>query len=242
MEDLYPTENILNFPADGVFRTIGSSRGGHEIKMIRIGDGPKNVLVLGGVHGDEPEGIRLVNQFVDFALKSFREPNLSLFIIPVFNEDGARKNERCNSNGVDLNRNLPTKDWSPIAAKERYFPGPHPNSEPENQLLVELLDLINPVFILSAHSWINPMICTNGDCKGIPKAMRDVNDLIIQDDIGYPTPGSLGTYTGWERNIPTITLEVLEGDDPERVWLKQRGALLNAFRLIAKDPEFQPRS
>ena len=45
-------------------------------------------------------------------------------------------------------------------------------------------------------------ICTNGNCGSIPNIMREVNDLVIQDDIGYPTPGSLGTYAGWERNIP----------------------------------------
>ena len=32
----------------------------------------------------------------------------------------------------------------------------------------------------------------------------------VEESIGYPTPGSFGTYAGVERNIPTITLEMDE--------------------------------
>ena len=32
----------------------------------------------------------------------------------------------------------------------------------------------------------------------------------VEASIGYPTPGSFGTYCGVERNIPTITLEMDE--------------------------------
>ncbi len=33
----------------------------------------------------------------------------------------------------------------------------------------------------------------------------------ITEDIGYPTPGSLGAYAGQERGIPTITYEIERG-------------------------------
>ena len=36
--------------------------------------------------------------------------NTPLFI-PCLNPDGMSKNTRTNSNGVDLNRNFPTKNW-----------------------------------------------------------------------------------------------------------------------------------
>jgi protein MpaA len=35
----------------------------------------------------------------------------------------------------------------------------------------------------------------------------------IEENIGYPTPGSFGTWAGIERNIPTITLELDEEID-----------------------------
>ena len=35
----------------------------------------------------------------------------------------------------------------------------------------------------------------------------------VEGDIGYPTPGSFGTWAGIEKNIPTITLELDEEID-----------------------------
>ena len=39
----------------------------------------------------------------------------------------------------------------------------------------------------------------------------------VKTDIGYPTPGSLGTYCGLEKGIPTITYEVERGLDFQKV-------------------------
>ena len=36
------------------------------------------------------------------------------------------------------------------------------------------------------------------------------DDYPVEASIGYPTPGSFGTYAGIERQIPTITLELDE--------------------------------
>jgi murein peptide amidase A len=65
----------------------------------------------------------------------------------------------------------------------------------------------NPVqLIISLHSW-KPMLNTNGD---IPEALviSKMTGYIIEPDIGYPTPGSLGTYAGLEKKIPTLTYEI----------------------------------
>jgi len=222
----------LLLKADEAPHPIGHSAGRLKIEMTRIGDGPKPILIVGGVHGDESEGIDLITRFLQYARKSYRNTLASLYIIPVFNPDGARADNRLNANGVDLNRNLPTQDWSPVAATPRYQPGPAPASEPETQLMIDLIDTLQPLFILSAHSYKYPMINTNGDCTEIAKAMRDVNGLLIKPDIGYPTPGSLGTYAGKERKIPTITLEVLDGDLPDPVWANNRQALIQAIETV----------
>ena len=142
-------------------------------------------------------------------LERFRESfdlGLNVTIVPDFNPEGILNKNRCNSNGVDLNRNLPTKDWSSVAAKPRYNPGPSALSEAENQALVKWLNE-NPVnVIISLHSW-NPMLNTNGD---LPEAeiISKMTGYKIEPDIGYPTPGSLGTYAGLEKKIPTLTYEI----------------------------------
>lgn len=163
------------------------------------------VLILGGVHGDEPEGIVAAKGLIEHLRNDFNL-NLNLTIIPEFNPEGMLLKTRGNSNKVDLNRNLPTKDWSPIAASERYFPGPNPMSEIENSFLVDWIKSEKPDVIYSLHSW-KPMLNINGL---LPEAdvISKITGYIIDPDIGYPTPGSLGTYAGFENKIPTLTYEI----------------------------------
>lgn len=164
-----------------------------------------HVLIMGGVHGDEPEGVVAARGLLEIFRNSF-DLDLNITLIPEFNPEGVLLHTRGNSNKVDLNRNLPTRDWSPVAAKERYYPGPKALSEKENQALVEWLKKHSPQLIISLHSW-NPMLNTNGH---IPEAevISKITSYKIEPDIGYPTPGSLGTYAGHENNIPTLTYEI----------------------------------
>jgi murein peptide amidase A len=164
-----------------------------------------HVLVIGGVHGDEPEGVVASRCLLEVFRNSF-DLDLNLTLIPEFNPEGVLNKTRGNSNLVDLNRNLPTKDWTPVAASVRYNPGPSALSEMENQSLVKWLEQ-NPVqLIISLHSW-KPMLNTNGE---IPEAfvIAKHTGYVIEADIGYPTPGSLGTYAGLEKKIPTLTYEI----------------------------------
>ena len=48
-------------------------------------------------------------------------------------------------------------------------------------------------------------------------AVGDALGYPVESDIGYPTPGSFGTYCGVERNIPTLTIEVDENKAPEEL-------------------------
>jgi protein MpaA len=164
-----------------------------------------HILIIGGVHGDEPEGVVAAKGLLEKFRQAY-ELDLLITLVPEFNPEGILLNQRVNSNKVDLNRNLPTKDWTPIAAKERYNPGPSALSEKENQALVTFLKENKVDLIISMHSW-NPMLNTNGD---IPEAkiISELTGYKIEPDIGYPTPGSLGTYAGLENNIPTLTYEV----------------------------------
>lgn len=126
---------------------------------------------------------------------------------------------------MDLNRNLPTKNWTnqpsgpeesnhPTKIKDleknRYNPGPNPCSETENKTLVEWIENSKPKLIITLHSW-KPMIITTGNCLPEAKIISEMIGYKLTDDIGYPTPGSLGDYCGLERNIPVITYEAARG-------------------------------
>ena len=122
---------------------FGYTGQGLSIPAYRFGGRGPEVLIMGGVHGDEIEGIIGANGLLQAFSQSFPF-NLRLTLIPIFNLDGALKARRCNARCVDLNRNLPTRDWSPKIVKRKYNPGPFANSEPENQALVNFIEKRKP--------------------------------------------------------------------------------------------------
>jgi murein peptide amidase A len=189
-------------------KTLALGRSSHGLPLIChqfVGSGPE-VLILGGVHGDEYEGVVCADSLLERFLTDYNF-KLNTTIIPRFNPEGVLHKTRVNGRGVDLNRNLPTKDWSAHVAQPRYHPGTHAGSEIENTILIDLIKKLNPSLIVSLHSW-HPMLNINGDCRKIAEKIAEYTNYKIETDIGYPTPGSLGTYAGLERNIPTLTYEI----------------------------------
>ncbi|MBC7419565.1 MAG: DUF2817 domain-containing protein [Bdellovibrio sp.] len=190
-----------------------------------------HVLVIGGVHGDEPEGVVASRCLLEIFRNQF-DLDLTITLVPEFNPEGVLLKTRGNANKVDLNRNLPTKDWTSVAASVRYHPGPYALSEKENQALVTWLNE-NPVqLIISLHSW-KPMLNTNGD---IPEALviSKLTGYVIEPDIGYPTPGSLGTYAGLEKNIPTLTYEIERDITFDEIVKKQVPAIIAGLNEAAR--------
>lgn len=214
---------------------FGKTALGLPIPAYRWERGGAEVLVLGGVHGDETEGVvcahGLLNEFMTttggFSL------NLNLTLVPAFNLDGVLAKSRVNGNGVDLNRNLPSNDWNPQAFNERYPPGPHAGSEPENHALLSYLGARKPKFIISLHSW-KPMLNVNGDCAEEAKAIQALTGYVIEPSIGYPTPGSLGTYAGIERAMPTLTYEIERGLAPREVLRVHVPAVMAGLKAAQK--------
>ena len=234
-------ENKVAALAHGDSCAIASSILGNEVNLRRYNSGGTNILLIGGVHGDESEGFLLAERFEQELFKQESlglDPGISLYLCPRLNPDGCIHKRRTNQNNVDLNRNLPTKDWVSTFTNVRYYPGPKAGSEIETQLTVRLVEILRPKLILSLHSYERPMVNYNGDayCKALAEAMARLNHIPAKGDIGYPTPGSLGTYAGWERNIPTITLEILRGQAPSETWEQHRSALVCALHYPLEHP------
>lgn len=209
--------------------SIGNSVHGLPIKAFEFGnsDWPR-VLCIGGVHGDEIEGVSLAWSLWDQFIKTFPY-KLNLIIIPEMNPDGVLYKTRVNANNVDLNRNLPTADWSSQILNPRYPPGPHAASEPETKAFLELWELHPIQFIFSLHSW-NPLINTNGPCLEEAEILFQILGSPIEGDMGYPTPGSLGTFSGKEKQVGTITLEIKRGLKTDEVLAQYKPAMLAALK------------
>lgn len=188
----------------------GQSVEGEDIAAYKSDIKAKHYFyLLAGVHGDEVEGVYLLKELFEW-LKQLddSELQLPLVVIPILNVDGYRAGSRVNAHGVDLNRNLPSEQWTTQARDKKYYPGPNPLSEPENQFLVKTFEKYPPSFILSLHSW-KPMLNYNGkDCLKFAQVMHQYNNYPMVDDIeGHPTPGSLGEYGPQKYGTQVLTFE-----------------------------------
>lgn len=149
-----------------------------------------------------------------------------IVIAPLVNPDGYLSSlpTRVNAGGVDLNRNFPTRRWHPEAHRQwqikgkknkRYYPGPKAGSEQETLFQIALIKRFKPQKILSAHSPLNffdydgPSSDLNSFEQWMEKISREANHPLKK--FGY-FPGSLGNYSGHERNIFTLTLELPTSD------------------------------
>ncbi|MCB0347275.1 MAG: DUF2817 domain-containing protein [Bdellovibrionales bacterium] len=195
-----------------ILTTLGTSHLGLPILSYQIGSGKKHALILGGVHGDEIEGAAFVYALLE-KCRSQPVDGLKITFIPTFNVDGVLLKTRVNARGVDLNRNLPTSDWKKEAFNPRYPPGETANSENENQALTTFINSHKLDFIFSFHSFSKFLLNVNGNCEPIASFIHKNTGYPIEESMGYPTPGCLGTYTGLEKGIPTITYELERGKE-----------------------------
>ena len=168
----------------------------------------KIILIIGVFHGDEPQGKFLIENYLK--INHIDSKNKILFI-PCLNPDGLEKNTRQNANDVDLNRNFPTNNWEKTEHNE-FWGGENSASEIETRFVVEVIEEFSPDLILTLHAPFK-VVNYDGPAEEVAQAISKIINYPVQHDIGYPTPGSFGTYVGVERNIPTITLELDENID-----------------------------
>lgn len=205
---------------------------GNNIELIKInseGSSSKVILIIGVFHGEEPQGYMAINNYINNEFKNNNIKN-EVYIIPCLNPDGMKNNQRKNSNGVDLNRNFPTKSWILSHKDDNFYGGESAGSEKETQFLINIINKYNPDFILTLHS---PYAVVNydGPAADIASKISEFTDYPIQENIGYPTPGSFGTYCGIERHIPVITLEYDENENIKSIYEKSN----KIFNWIIKE-------
>lgn len=161
-----------------------------------------SVFIIGVFHGDEPQGNWLINKYLD------KVPDTSLLMLPCLNITGMAQNTRTNFNGVDLNRNFPTKNWK-LSDKNEYFGGESPASEFETRFIIDAVEKYRPKIILTLHAPYK-VVNYDGDALVVAKKISEIINYPVEGSIGYPTPGSFGTWAGIEKGIATITLELDE--------------------------------
>jgi protein MpaA len=168
------------------------------------------VLVVGAIHGDEMSSASLALHWIHEALE--QSSNTHWRFIPVLNPDGLlmRPSQRMNANGVDLNRNFPTPNWSQESKiyweqrtrkDPRRWPGPSPLSEFESIHLYDEMQRFQPHLIVSIHA---PYGVLDFDGPSVPPARLG---RLFLDQVGV-FPGSLGHYGSVHKGMPVVTIEL----------------------------------
>lgn len=216
------------------WKVFGLSVMERPIYYTTFGSGDDITLLFGAFHGNE----RATPYIPLWMARLLREdPSLlkkgkKVVIVPIQNPDGYVAATRRNANGVDLNRNYPTENWGeqPEGFLRTISFGPSPASEPETRAVMKLMKKYPPKKIITIHQ---PLFCNNNDGPAglhLAELMAEYNKYPVEPYIGFPTPGSFGTWAGKEQEIPMVTLELPRGGtDPEfleRVWQENRDAIL----------------
>lgn len=211
---------------------IGLSVEGREIVMERFGHGPRGVLILGGIHGDEVTSVDVARGLIELlrSQPSLVPPDRTVAIIDVVNPDGYLKKTRTNARGIDLNRNFPARNFVPGGGKG-FRSGVQPASEPETRAVLQAMAAVRPRAIVSIHSIRSGRQQNNfdGPAEPLARLMSEHNGYPVTVTIGYPTPGSLGSYAGGDLKIPIVTLELPRDQPGAEAWTTNRGALLAAL-------------
>jgi protein MpaA len=168
------------------FVGLGFSVEGRPIFAERFGTpGGRRALVIGAIHGDEDDGVEIIDE-----LRSKPVPDgVELWLVESMNPDGQANRVRHNGNAVDLNRNFPYK-WGPIGEPgNSQYAGVGPASEPETQALVNFISQLQPDIALWYHQDLFVVNPASGREGRVRARYAELSGLPMGQITG-------GTYTG----------------------------------------------
>jgi protein MpaA len=159
-------ETSTPFELDGARPTIiGYSLAARPIDVYTFGVGEREMLIVAGIHGGyEWNTIALANELITHINENpgAIPSDVTLYIIRNMNPDGEARahgvDGRVNNNGVDLNRNFPSDNWTAEWDRDGcwiYRPttgGAYAGSEPETRSVMGFIKTHKIQVLISYHS------------------------------------------------------------------------------------------
>lgn len=197
------------------------------------------MYIIGGIHGNEPEGLIAATDLAKFS--SAELASVTIRILDDANPDGTAAHTRGNAQGRDLNRNWPASNFARGSAR-----GNAPLSEPESLALHDDLETFAPHLVIVFHSIANgPFVNFDGPAGDFAEAFAAGASTLetrwrVVPQMGYRTPGSLGTYMGVDRGIPILTMEFRRGQDQASASTAAKSGFRSLLEHISRHGIAQP--
>ncbi|MFI6316965.1 M14 family zinc carboxypeptidase [Nonomuraea sp. NPDC050556] len=165
---MFPTVDQMHAELDTLaatglvrLRRIGTSRLGEPLRVATIGSGPRDAVIIGGPHPNEPIGALTVSALLHrlVADRALREDfGYRWHLIPCIDPDGARLNEGWYSRPGDRRAyaehfyrpcEADQVEWTfPLTGEDYFFD----RTLPETEALMRLMDEVRPAFVYSLHN------------------------------------------------------------------------------------------
>ncbi len=209
-------------PADWETQTIGTSVQGRDIVALHRpvdGDARVRVVVIGGIHGNEPVSPPIVRSLVDVPMPA----DIEVWLVPEMNPDGVEAGTRANANGVDLNRNF---GWGWAA----YDGGPAPFSEPESTAVADLIIRSEPHVAVWVHQPLDYISSIGSTPDSFEEAWAAGAGLPVRRDVTQHGGGE--SWTNFTGGYNSMLIEANGWDaTPEMVAAHRNGfaALIALF-------------
>lgn len=199
------------------------------LEFAQFGSGPKRVLVVGGLRGDEPEGVAMAQALAEHLTRfPQRIDDVRITIVRDPNPDGRTRRWPGNARGVELDRNFPAKNWR-AAISDRPVSGHMSDSELETRALVDLLADVQPdrVIVLGTSAQQTTLSYTGPADQLAVQLAPELLAALAPYDLGR-SAGSLASLTGIDRKIPTLWIGFAPRSTADAIWSAHRRGLLTA--------------
>ena len=208
---------------------------GRPIEVTRIGDGPRHVVVLASLHGNETQSLSLVTSLAKHLAENPDElSGQSVLIIRTPNPDALRAGTAYNARGVDLNRNFPSNNWKQLPQNRG---GARVGSEVETRALVKMLEEFRPELVIHVKDTKDASIVNaEGNIRDKSEAIARDHNWKDAKGLGQLTSGSLEHYCNTRLKCPCLTMLAHRETTPEDAWQLYQPVLVSALNDLVEAP------